>query len=79
MSSKGSPIKPIRFSESLLEEIMGALKSANRSRQQEEYDFSEWVRQACREKLGHLARSKKPRRAKDGTERGIPLKDPNQL
>ncbi len=59
--SKGSQIAHVRLSKELFISIEQALRSANRTRIHAPYTQSEWVRQAIREKLNHLSRSRKKR------------------
>lgn len=56
--SKGNPIIPVRVEPLMLALVEEAITAANERRREAEYTVSEWIRQAIREKLAHLRRSK---------------------
>lgn len=56
--AKGSTIKPIRFEDDLLAAIAAEIERTNSRRKGRPFKFSQWVRQACIDKLKHSARSR---------------------
>ncbi len=60
--SKGSKVIPIRFPDLLLKAIGEELASRKDARAMRPINFSEWVRQACSEKIAHAKRSRKASR-----------------
>lgn len=66
--SKGSPIIPVRMKQELLDRIQAARASANARRKGPELGLTEWIKQACEEKLAHLARSNKGKGKKKAGE-----------
>ena len=57
--SKGSKIVPVRLPERLYRGIIEAMEAANRSRFEEPYVLSTYVRKCLLDKLAHLERSRK--------------------
>lgn len=65
--SKGSQVTPVRIPAALREQIILAIAKSNLRRRDMPRSLSDWIRDACREKLAHLERSrKKPK--KDGKQ-----------
>lgn len=62
--SRGSKIVPVRLPEKLYHAIVEAMESANRTRFEEPYVVSTYVRKCLVEKLEHLERSKKKKSSK---------------
>lgn len=54
-----STVRPVRFPEDLDRDIAAEIARTNENRRAEPFDFSTWVRTACREKLAHSRRSRK--------------------
>lgn len=65
--SKGSKVTPIRIDASLREQIILAIAKSNLRRRDMPRSLSDWIRDACREKLAHLKRSNKKGK-KDGKQ-----------
>jgi hypothetical protein len=57
--SKGSRIVPVRMPPYLYAKLLECIERANRGRKYAPYSVGEWIRQACREKVDHLQRSKR--------------------
>ena len=57
--SKGSRIMSVRFPGKLLEMVESACSGAKNGIDIRTPGFGEWVREACRQRLDHLARSRK--------------------
>lgn len=57
--SKGNPIVKVRFDKATLAQMEAAQRSAFETTKDGPPDLSEWIRRAVRDKLKHLARSKK--------------------
>lgn len=64
--SFGNPIWPVRMTPDLVREIRAAIQAANTDRNDAPYTTSEWIRQACKEKLA------KGRRGRAQRLHGIP-------
>lgn len=64
MPSRGNPKILVRVTPDLLNQIRDAIASNNAFRADEPYDLSEWVRQAIRERLDKLKRSRKASKRK---------------
>jgi hypothetical protein len=63
--SKGSPIKPIRICEELLRRIADQIHMTEIHSFGDYRTLSEWIRQACEEKLAKMIRSRRGRRRRD--------------
>ncbi len=73
--SAGNPIRPVRFTERLLDEIEQQIEQRNRHSCEAEWTFSDFVRTACREKLEKMARSRASSKKKGkvtSEESGVP-------
>lgn len=57
--SKGNYVVQVRMTPVLLELIEEAITRANEDRKDTPYDFSSWIREACRYKLAPYIRAKK--------------------
>lgn len=64
--SKGSKIVPVRIPDRLFSAIVDAMEAANRTRFEEPYVLSTYVRKCLVDKLDHLQRSKKRARKSEG-------------
>jgi len=78
--SKGSRIVPVRIPKELWDAINAELLSRKDAGKLKPISFSQWARQAFREKIRHAQRSRKPRKpvmvAVDFDEDGRPLYQP---
>lgn len=61
--SKGSKVKLLRVPKHLLDEVDAEIARRNRGKRKNLLLFSEWARQAFREKLDHARRGKKSKPA----------------
>lgn len=57
--SRGTRITPLRLSDELIARIHAAIASNNKSRREEEYNLTSWIRQAIEERLAKLERGRK--------------------
>lgn len=57
--AKGNPIVPLRLNPKLIAIVDAAIASANVVRKEEPYTRSSWIKEAIRQKLSHLDRSKR--------------------
>jgi hypothetical protein len=62
VSSKGTPIYPVRLGDALVNEVKLAIRRRNLFSWLEPWTFSEFVRTAVREKLDKMERCRRPRR-----------------
>lgn len=73
--SAGNPIRPVRFTPTLIDQIEVAINRRNLNAYEAEWSFSDFVRVACKEKLAHMERSRKRRTKKvkvTSEESGVP-------
>jgi hypothetical protein len=65
--SKGNYVIHTRLAPDVLENVMAAIVSANKTRRTEPYDLSSWVRAAIQAKLDHTRRAKRKPKPKETT------------
>lgn len=59
-----SKVIPVRLGDELLAQVEAELRKRNEYPTATEWNLSDWIRAACREKLAHAKRSRKPRKPK---------------
>lgn len=57
--SRGTPLTPLRLSAELLDRIDAEVERQNRTRAEEPYNRTSWIRQAIEERLAKLERGRK--------------------
>lgn len=62
--SQGTRVYPVRLADDLVSEINAAIESRNHHSAKAPWNFSEFIRDALRNKLDHIKRSRKQRGAK---------------
>lgn len=56
--SKGSQVIPVRLGDELLRELDKEIQKQNRTRHDEPYTRSSWIRKALADRFAHLSRSR---------------------
>lgn len=65
---RGSKIVPVRVDEDTVREMARAIRERNNRSANVPWNASDFIRQAIRDKLDHIKRSRKPRAPKKGGE-----------
>ena len=68
-SYRGSRICPIRLPEDFHREVLDTIARVNKTRCEEPFDLSTFIRVALREKIAKYARGSKPRKGKSRESR----------